>query len=195
MLDHAMNWEAISAIGQFVGALAVVISLIYLANEVRSSARATRLAGMRSTLDAFNWLPRGILWPDRALRLTEPNLAELYTRGLDDFESFEGADRVRFRVLMHTIFRNVEDVYCQHLQGNLDPRVWRAYEGSSTTLIHIPEFRPGGVHTRIGSMRSLRSSSISNSNRCSPPLTGASNFYMTGSKLNFVAKLAVVSGD
>jgi len=186
MLDHAMNWEAISAIGQFVGALAVVISLIYLANEVRSSARATRLAGMRSTLDAFNRV---------ALRLTEPNLAELYTRGLDDFESFEGADRVRFRVLMHTIFRNVEDVYCQHLQGNLDPRVWRAYEGSSTTLIHIPEFRPGGVHTRIGSMRSLRSSSISNSNRCSPPLTGASNFYMTGSKLNFVAKLAVVSGD
>jgi len=130
MLDHAVNWEAISAIGQFVGALAVVISLIYLANEVRSSARATRLAGMRSTLDAFNRV---------ALRLTEPNLAELYTRGLDDFESFEGADRVRSRVLMHTIFRNVEDVYCQHLQGNLDPRVWRAYEG----VIHDLNSHPG----------------------------------------------------
>jgi hypothetical protein len=52
MLDHAVNWEAISAIGQLVGAFAVVVSLIYLANEIRSNARATRLAGMRSTLDA-----------------------------------------------------------------------------------------------------------------------------------------------
>ncbi len=46
-----MNWEAISAIGQLVGALAVVISLIYLANQVRSNACETRLAAMRSGLD------------------------------------------------------------------------------------------------------------------------------------------------
>jgi flagellar biogenesis protein FliO len=37
-----VNWEAISAIGQLVGALAVVISLIYLAREVRSNARDKR---------------------------------------------------------------------------------------------------------------------------------------------------------
>jgi hypothetical protein len=47
-MDHAVNWEAISAIGQIVGALAVVISLIYVAREVRSSAHATR-----SSFDAF----------------------------------------------------------------------------------------------------------------------------------------------
>ena len=32
-----MNWEAIGAIGQIVGALAVVISLIYLAREIESA--------------------------------------------------------------------------------------------------------------------------------------------------------------
>jgi hypothetical protein len=44
-----VNWEAISAIGQIVGALAVVISLIYLAKEVRSNARATVLSLLLST--------------------------------------------------------------------------------------------------------------------------------------------------
>ena len=79
-----MNWEAISAIGQLVGALAVVISLIYLAREVRSNARATRHAAMRSTLDNFNRL---------AQQLTEhSDLAELYYRGVDDFESLEGVE-------------------------------------------------------------------------------------------------------
>ena len=44
-----MNWEAISAIGQLVGVLAVVISLIYLARKVRSNARATVLSLLLST--------------------------------------------------------------------------------------------------------------------------------------------------
>ena len=34
-----MNWEAISALGQITGAIAVVISVIYLALQVRGNAR------------------------------------------------------------------------------------------------------------------------------------------------------------
>jgi hypothetical protein len=91
-LDHAVNWEAISAIGQLVGALAVVISLIYLAREVRSNSRATGLASMRTMSDAIN------RW---AQQLAEhPQLRELYYRGIHDFESLEGADVVGFSALM-----------------------------------------------------------------------------------------------
>ena len=78
-----MNWEAISAIGQIVSALAVVISLIYVAREIRRNARAERLASMDTVI---RWLRQ----------LTEhPQLSELYYRGLHDFESLEGADLVR----------------------------------------------------------------------------------------------------
>ena len=115
-----MNWEAISAIGQIVGAFAVVISLIYLAREVRRNARETRRASMRSALDAFNRL---------AEQLSEhPDLAEVWNRGLYDFECLEGVDRTRFNSHMHQIFRNVEDAYHQHLEGHFDPRVWRGVE-------------------------------------------------------------------
>ena len=48
----AVNWEAFSAIGQIVGALAVVISLIYVASEVRRNTRATQPAAMRSMSSA-----------------------------------------------------------------------------------------------------------------------------------------------
>ena len=115
-----MNWEAISAIGQLVGALAVVISLIYLARQVRSNARETQRAAMRLTLDSLNRFTQ---------QITEhPDLAELWYRGLDDFESLEGADRTRFNSYMHAVFRTVEDVYYQRLEGHLDPRVWRGIE-------------------------------------------------------------------
>ena len=119
-MDHAVNWEAISAIGQIVGAIAVVISLIYLAREVRRNARATRQAAMRSTLDFFNRYSQ---------QITEhADVAELRIRGFDDFESLEGVDRARFDSLMNQLFRNLEDVYYQNLHGHLDPRVWRGME-------------------------------------------------------------------
>ena len=53
-----MNWEAISAIGQIVGAIGVVVSLIYVATEVRNSARATQLASRRSISEIFTVLSR-----------------------------------------------------------------------------------------------------------------------------------------
>ncbi len=37
-----MNWDAIGAIGEVIGALAVMISLIYLATQIRAGTKATR---------------------------------------------------------------------------------------------------------------------------------------------------------
>src|SRR4029450_13370367 len=86
-MNHAVNWEAISAIGQIVGALPVVISLIYVATEVRSGAHATQLASRHSMEDIF------IRWAQQLA--DNQNLRELYYRGLHDFESLEGARRLR----------------------------------------------------------------------------------------------------
>jgi hypothetical protein len=115
-----VNWEAISAIGQIVGALAVVISLIYLAREVGSNAHATRRATMRSTLDALVRFAQQITG--------HPDLAELRSRGFRDYESLEGTDLARFNSYMHALFRTVEDAYYEHLEGHFDPRRWRGLE-------------------------------------------------------------------
>ena len=77
-----MNWEAISAIGQIVGAIAVVVSLIYLAREVRSSADAAQLASRHSLADIFTrWIQQ---------LSGHPHLRELYYRGIQDLNSFGG---------------------------------------------------------------------------------------------------------
>ena len=125
-----MNWEAISAIGQIVGALAVVISLIYLANQVRSSARETRDAAMRATMDFLNRFAQQIA--------EHADLAELRNRGFDDFESLEATDRARFTSYMHAMFRTIENVYYRHLDGHLDPRVWRGFEVVIRDLNALP---------------------------------------------------------
>ena len=42
-----MNWEAIAATGEIIGAIAVVISLIYLTLEVRSNTRVMKANSAR----------------------------------------------------------------------------------------------------------------------------------------------------
>ncbi len=37
-----MNWEAIGAAGEILGALAVVASIVYLSSQIRSNTRATK---------------------------------------------------------------------------------------------------------------------------------------------------------
>jgi hypothetical protein len=125
-----MNWEAISAIGQIVGAVGVIISVIYLAFQVRSNARQTRLASMRSMSDAFNqWLQS----------LAEnAEFGDLYYRGMRDFESIQGPDLPRFSALMDHLFRIYEDMYYQNLEGHLDPRVWRGFEAPMRDIIAYP---------------------------------------------------------
>jgi hypothetical protein len=100
-MDHVVNWEAISAIGQIVGALAVVMSLIYVAREIRSNARAARLATIGTITQ---WL--------RELA-EHPHLMELYYRGIHDFDSLERADLVGFSALMDQLFGIYEEMYYQ----------------------------------------------------------------------------------
>jgi len=121
-----VNWEAISAIGQIVGAFAVVISLIYLAREIRSNAHAARLASM----DTLNrWLGELVV---------HPHLGELYYRGIRDFESLEGGDLVRFTALINQLFYIYEEMYYQQLDGHLDPRVWRETEAAMRDVNAYP---------------------------------------------------------
>src|ERR1700731_862146 len=48
-----MNWEAIAAISQLVGSIAVVVSVLYLAVQLRSSTRVARVAAQDAAAAAL----------------------------------------------------------------------------------------------------------------------------------------------
>jgi len=121
-----VNWEAISAIGQIVGALAVVISLIYVAREIRSNARAARTASMGNV---NRWLGELVV---------NPHLGELWYRGIHDFGSLKNGDLVRFSVLMDQLFNIYQEMYYQRFEGQLDPRQWGTLEAAQRDINGYP---------------------------------------------------------
>src|SRR5215510_10264413 len=109
----AVNWEAIRAIGQIVGAMGVIISLIYLAREIGKNARSAR----RASVDTINrWLGQ----------LAEhQHLCDVFVRGTQDKESLESlqaVDRLTFGAVMLQWFRIFAEMYYQQLEGEMDPR-------------------------------------------------------------------------
>ncbi len=71
-----MNWEAVGAIGETVGAVGVIITLIYLATQLRQNTLALRVASIDSTTKVGNDI--------RTSLLSDPELTAIYTRGLAD---------------------------------------------------------------------------------------------------------------
>ena len=55
-----MNLNDLANLGQIIGALAVVISLFYVASQIRQNTNAVRSATAQTVHEHFaNWLPSG----------------------------------------------------------------------------------------------------------------------------------------
>ena len=114
-----MNWDAVGAVGDLVGGIAVVASLIYLAIQVRHSAhqtsentRALRIASRNAFQDSFaRW---------RALA-TDARLGELYLRGCGDYSALDRNERFQFGLVAQELFYAYETIFVQAKDGQFSP--------------------------------------------------------------------------
>ena len=92
-----MNWEMIGATGEWAGALAVVITLVYLSSQIRQAKEATRQATEQR---------RGeIAQRQQQLFVENPEFAELATRVgnsqlMDELATHWGCSRAEARQLV-----------------------------------------------------------------------------------------------
>ena len=91
--------------GEFLGGIAVVVSLVYLALQIRQNTRqvvqntrSIRREGTRAFFEDAN------VW--RSYLIQSPEIAELYRRGLRQPEELEPGEWLRFRMLMQGLFEH-----------------------------------------------------------------------------------------
>ena len=84
-----MNWEAIGAIGEILGAAAVIATLIYLATQVRQSSK--------SIDNATAWAITQALADVNARISSDSDLTELWLRGRKNLSDLDEVESERFR--------------------------------------------------------------------------------------------------
>ena len=82
-----MNWEAFGAIGEIIGAFAVIVSLVYLAIQVRNQNRETRIASVHEILEGFR---------TEISVFRNAEFAELLKKGGADFDSLSATEKIQF---------------------------------------------------------------------------------------------------
>lgn len=111
-----MNWDAIGAVGEVLGAAGVIVTLIYLALQIRQNTQALRAA----SVDSMTSIANGI----RTNLFSDPNVTAIYMRGLADIESLNDLERERFRLLMTNALWALWNAYAQAQLG--DSQSWDA---------------------------------------------------------------------
>ena len=127
-----MNWEAIGAVGEVGGAIAVVGSLVYLAIQIRSQVSESQIASVHEITAAFR---------SAITSFQDPQRAEVYTRALTAFDELPESQRLQFISMAQGLLRVWEEAYYPYDAGRLDERIWKAMLSQYTDIISSHGFQ------------------------------------------------------
>src|SRR5436305_4646751 len=116
-----MNWDAISAISQLIGSVAVVLSVLYLALQVHRSTRVAKLA----TQDAAATALRDVTKPF----MENADLERIWRVGLEDLGALSAEERARFFHAAYQWLKAFETIHFHYAYGLMDRQQWEVWRG------------------------------------------------------------------
>lgn len=125
-----MNWDAIGAIGEIVGAAAVVVSLVYLAVQIRQSSAVSKSVAIQ------NWASTSAL--EKSSVFSDPEFAALVVQGYADYDSLGEIDQRRFRNFYIQTMNSFELLFFQLRNGTIDAMFFEGKKDSYLQLFNSP---------------------------------------------------------
>jgi hypothetical protein len=111
-----MNLEQWANIGELLGGIGVIVSLLYLAFQIRASSRAQRSEAYARSLERLANIQSRLA--------QDPEFNKLLNVGLAKPEELEMHERTQFTWLCTELFGAFEFMYLQNLDGDLPDVVW-----------------------------------------------------------------------
>jgi len=107
-----MNWNAIGAIGEIVGALAVVVSVVYLAVQIRTNTRSQRSTIHHSLHEEMVSRMMAVAQDDA--------LAEKLLKAERSYDDLTIVEKTQIESFVRAVFRGFENGFLQHQRGFFD---------------------------------------------------------------------------
>ena len=125
-----MNWDAIGAIAETLGAVGVIASLVYLAGQIRTSREQMRAA----TAQQFQAQVTSIAQEP----VRDAELARLVRRGHENVDQLDEDELYRFALYISGILTEYDNAYYQHRVGLLDEARWRLSHSQLKGMVRLP---------------------------------------------------------
>ncbi len=128
-----MNWTAIGATGELLGAIGVIASLLYLARQMRGAVADQRRAAAQAVFTKMNTVYESVS--------ANPQLADVYLRGTANLSALSPAEAIQFSALLQSLVRSYEELLHYKRAGAIGGWVWESVE-----LVVLPTLAtPGGL--------------------------------------------------
>jgi hypothetical protein len=95
-----MNWDAISAVGEIVGAVAVIVTLMFVARDIRQNSKSLAMSALRDTTAQWNQ------WSD--MIASSGDLADVVAKGNKAYEDLSESEKLRYGAYIQSFFDNAE---------------------------------------------------------------------------------------
>jgi hypothetical protein len=125
-----MSWNAISAIAGILAAIAVAVTAVYLAVQIRKNTLATRSQTYH--------LATADLAEAAAILASNEQLARIYRIGLSTPTDLEEDDYYRFAMYGIGLFRRYENLFFQYRSGLIDDDFWAGHSANILWFFHRP---------------------------------------------------------
>ena len=126
-----MNWDALGAIGELVGAAAVVLTLGYLAVQIRQASKSSRQQSYNDLVTRRTNLLNKMVESD--------NVTAIVIAGMRGDAMKEG-EAQRFTSWSLNYVSHMQDVYLQWRAGLVEENVWLAERQFLAVLVELPGF-------------------------------------------------------
>ncbi len=111
-----MNWEAIGAIGELVGGLVVILSIFYLARQIKQNTKQTQLASAQAINSSNDSAFDPIYIPENT---------QVFARGQLSYSDLSEEEKILFDMLMTRLVASFDTTTFQHKNGAFDTDLYR----------------------------------------------------------------------
>lgn len=140
-----MNWEVVGVLAEVVGAIGVVISLIYVAVQVRSNTRALTASASFETAHSwatFNEMLVSAMLGDPAFQAGKDcRLVEVTATFYDPDarpEDLSKTDTILVSMMHRALFQKLEGQFYQFKHGYLEPQIWAQRRNWARGILELP---------------------------------------------------------
>ena len=115
-----MSLDQVANIAEISAAALVIVSLIYVAIQIKQNTKATQLSTSQAFIDTHGEVVLHIA--------VDKEFREIYWRGLKGLSNLDGSETAAFAVWTNHAFRVWESFYYQWQEGVFDDRLWAGFK-------------------------------------------------------------------
>lgn len=126
-----MSIQDLGSIGEFIAAIATILTLVYLALQIRQNTAVSRAAAAQEVLKAHRLLIREVL-------TLNPEVENVFIRGIHSFGSLSRDEKRRFQYVLSEFMLNAQNALQLRRKGVLDQSDAELWLGFAIQLLRTP---------------------------------------------------------